>query len=88
MTLALFDDRPDWDVRSALKIAPGDWSQRNGHTAVITHQKLLEYETSGQRKVFPIWVGRCVECETPCTWNINGTYAAVGRHDFDLLRPA
>jgi len=81
-------EAPDWDLRSALQIAPGEWRQRNGHVAHITHQKILEYQSEGKKKHFPIWIGRCVDCETPCTWNINGTYAAVGKHDFDLIAPA
>ena len=79
------EDAPDFRSRSILNVGPGKWLQRNGHTAEITHQRVAEYQSEGKKKAFPYWVGRCVECETPCTWNLNGTYAAIGKHEFDLL---
>lgn len=42
----------------------------------------------GDGKSFPVWKGVCVECNEPRTWNINGTYAAVGKHGYDLLSRA
>lgn len=84
LTMAAPED-VDWKARSGPVISPGFWRQRNGHTAAIARLKFLEYVIRDERKTFPVWVGRCVECETPCTWNINGTYAAAGRHDFDLM---
>lgn len=85
MNVAL--EAPDWKNRSVLTIAPGRWEMRNGHIAIVTHQKILRYGEK-QEKAFPIWVGRCTDCNAPCTWNMNGTYAAVGKHGNDLLRGA
>jgi hypothetical protein len=76
---------PDWKGRSDLALSPGRWRMRNDHVAIITHQKLLPYKSGGKDKVFPIWVGRCENCSTPCTWNDNGTYSAVGKHQNDIL---
>ena len=78
-------EKPDFTSRSALAIAPGRWRMRNGHIAQITHQKWLEYESAGKNAVFPIWFGRCIECNEHCTWNLNGTCAAVGKHAYDIL---
>lgn len=84
----IVDEKPDFMARSVLDIRPGRWRMRNGHTAEITARKDLSYQSGGQNKKFPIWKGRCVECNAPMTWNINGTYAAVGKNPFDILEPA
>lgn len=94
MNLPLFryetDDVPDWRVRSVLTISPGLWRMRNGHTAKIEKQIDLPYKegSTGKPRVYSIWKGLCVECETPMTWTINGCYAAVGRHRNDIVRAA
>lgn len=81
--LRLPDDQPcDWALRSVLNIAPGEWCMRNGHTAKV--EKLLQLPY-GEGKHFPVWKGICVDCNEPKTWNINGTYAAVGKHALDIV---
>lgn len=74
----------DWLSRSALTLFPGAWRMRNGHTARIEKLLRLPY---GEGKFFPVWKGFCVECNEPKTWNLNGTYAAVGKHDLDIVGP-
>lgn len=83
----ILGDAPDWSIRSVLTIAPGRWEMRSGHTALVTHQKILKYGDK-QDKSFPIWVGHCIDCNAPLTWNINGTFAAVGKHANDIVGPA
>lgn len=81
--LHLVDKQPtDWKNRSALNIAPGLWKMRNGHIAKIIGTLKLPY---GVGKFFPVWKGVCVECNDPKTWNLNGTYAAVGKHANDII---
>lgn len=83
--LRIVDEAPTYGARSALEIAPGLWRMRNGHTARV--EKLLQLPY-GKGKLFPVWKGLCVECNEPKTWNINGTYAAVGKHALDILGAA
>lgn len=80
-------DKPDCADRSALVIEPGLWRMRNGHTAKIQKQLDIPYKDgmTGKQKVWKIWKGECIECETPMTWTINGTYAALGRHRNDII---
>lgn len=80
------DDAPDFKNRSALTISPGLWVMRCGHTAQIDKLDYIRYVISGQEKRFPIWKGMCVECNESKTWNENGTYAANGKHQYDILR--
>jgi hypothetical protein len=62
---------------------------RGGSLCEITKRLELQYQGpfNGTRS-FPVWKGRCLCCGTPHTWNINGTYAAVGKHDFDIVGQA
>lgn len=82
------DDMPDYAVRSALVVECGLWQMRNGHIARVEKRIDIPYESGGKACLFPVWKGRCLECNDPLTWNINGTYAAIGKHPFDLVRPA
>lgn len=75
-------EAPDFKNRSALQISPGLWRMRNGHTAEVLRAQNLPY---GDGKQFPIWVGKCSDCSEPKTWNLNGTYAAVGKHANDII---
>lgn len=86
--LRIADETPDFMARSVLEIAPGKWRMRNGHIAHIAHQKNLAYTVGGKSKMFPIWVGDCLNCKERKAWNINGTYAACGRHALDIVGPA
>lgn len=81
----IVDETPNYRSRSALEISPGLWRMRNGHTAKIEKLMQLPY---GKGKLFPVWFGKCVECNEPKTWNIGGTYAAVGKHALDILGAA
>lgn len=85
LPLRIVDEPPDFWNRSALSLAPGLWRMRNGHTAKL--EKLLQLPY-GKNQFFPVWKGICVECNEPKTWNTNGTYAAVGKHDLDILGAA
>lgn len=78
-------EEPNFKSRSILQIAQGLWQMRNGHTARVESLLQLPY---GDGKKFPVWKGKCVECGEHRTWNINGTYAAHGKHPYDLMRPA
>lgn len=81
------DEPPDFMSRSALSLAPGLWNMRNGHTAMIEKRIDLPYTevATGKPKIYAIWKGICVECECPMTWTINGCYAAVGKHQNDIV---
>lgn len=79
------DEQPDFMVRSVLVIAPGKWRMRNGHTAVVKKLLELPYKSGTRSRMFPVWSGRCLECNCGMTWNINGTYAAVGKSPYDIL---
>lgn len=80
------DDQPtDWRLRSVLQISRGDWRMRNGHLARVDRAIALD---AGGGKTFPVWFGKCVDCNEPKTWNINGTYAAVGLHPLDIVARA
>lgn len=57
---------------------------RNGHTARIDEMLHLPY---GDNKKFHVWKGICLDCAEHKTWNVNGTYAAFGRHALDILGP-
>lgn len=81
------DNEPEEQRISLLKLAPGDWRMRNGHIARLEKQVNLHYadpRTGGPRS-YPIWRGECVNCRTPMTWNINGCYAAAGKHRNDII---
>lgn len=86
--LRIPDEKPDFMLRSVLAIKPGRWRMRNGHTAEIFTRKDLTYQAGGQTKKFPIWKGRCVECNAPMTWNVGGSYSASGNNPFDIVEPA
>lgn len=82
------DETPDFKVRSALALSPGLWRMRNGDTAEIVKLLHLPYKDSaGKQQQFQVWSGRCVDCQTPSTWNLNGCYAAVGKHAYDIISP-
>ncbi len=80
-------DAPDWDVRSALTLSPGRWRMRNGHHAVIERSQSFDCRriADGSPTKHVVWFGRCEECGEGCSWNSNGTYAANGKHSFDIL---
>lgn len=85
--LRVVDEPPNYDVRSALLLSPGRWEMRNGHTAVLEKRIDLQYVEVATKKpkIYPIWKGTCVECQVPMTWTINGCYAAVGKHQNDIV---
>lgn len=85
--LRIIDEQPDFLARSVLSIKEGEWRMRNGHTAQVLGLLNLPYKDGAVSKNFPVWKGRCVECNEPRTWNINGTYAAVGKHGYDIVGP-
>jgi hypothetical protein len=86
----LTHDAPGWDLRSALTIKAGRWRMRNGDVALVSKLINLAYESASfkGKRDFPVWKGSLECCGTPMTWNVNGTYAAVGKHEFDLLARA
>jgi hypothetical protein len=88
--LEFVDEPANWRNRSALVLSPGLWRMRNGHTANIEKRINIPYKdgVSGKMKVYAIWKGICVDCDVPMTWTINGCYAAVGRHQNDIVGPA
>lgn len=88
--LRIVDEPPDYAVRSALTLTPGLWRTRNGHTARLEKRIDIPYREgrTGKQAVYPIWKGICVECNDPMTWTINGCFAAVGRHQNDIVGPA
>jgi len=73
-----------------LVLAPGLWKMRNGHTAEVLRRQDIPYTEGNSRKpaIYTVWHGRCLECQTPMSWTINGCYAAVGRHQNDILEAA
>ena len=83
--LRIVDETPDFWNRSALTLAPGLWRMRNGHTARVEKRLDLPYKVGTKHKTFPVWKGVCIECNEPRTWNVNGTYAAVGKHGYDIM---
>jgi hypothetical protein len=85
--LRIVDERPDWQQRSVLRIESGAWVMRNGHIAEIKKQVGISYRdgSDGKSKVYTIWVGTCTDCNHPMTWTLNGCYAAVGRHQSDIV---
>lgn len=90
MGLDLFHDAPDWDVRSVMQLAPGRYRMRNGHTAIVLHPQSFPSKriSDGKAVSFVVWFGRCEECGEGCSWNANGTYAANGRHGYDIVGAA
>lgn len=80
------DEKPEWQKFCILKITPGLYRMRNGHTAKVERKVDLPYtDQKGKLQIFPIWKGVCVECSDPHTWNLNGSYSPVGKNGFDLL---
>ena len=86
--LMTVDEPPDFRNRSVLKLGPGLWRMRNGHTAEIEKTLALPYkDNAGKNCIFVVWKGKCLDCNEHKTWNENGTYAAVGKHSLDILGP-
>lgn len=85
--LRIADEPPDFFNRSALILAPGLWRMRSGHTAKLEKQIDIPYKevATGKPKIYAIWKGLCVDCNDPMTWTINGCYAAVGKHQNDIV---
>lgn len=86
--LKIVDEAPDFKNRSALTIFPGDYEMRNGNKARVMRRMDLDYKDgmTGKPAKYPIWLGHCLCCHSPMSWNVNGCYAAVGKHEMDLLR--
>lgn len=77
---------PDFRHRSKLVISPGLWTMRNGHTAKVDRAIPLHYaDAAGRPQIFTVWIGKCVDCNEPKTFNINGTYAVIGKHANDIV---
>lgn len=87
-----YDSRPggDWKSRAAIILAAGRWKMRNGQIAIVTEELKLPYTEAATHKAkfFHCWKGACECCHAPMTWNTNGTFAAVGRHPFDIIGKA
>ena len=65
-----------------IALRKGFWRMRNGHTAEVSQQLKLPYGD----KYHLVWKGRCVQCGSSVTWNLDGTYAAVpSEHPYDIL---
>jgi len=71
-----------WKTQSALVIAPGKWTLRNGAVAIVT--KILQLPYGDPPKMFPVAFGTAGD--VPLTWNMNGTFAAAGRHQYDIVK--
>jgi len=80
-------DAPDWGVRSVIDVKPGKYRMRNGHIARVRYFQRFRALTVGDRKPTDVifWFGKCMNCGEGCSWNANGTYAANGKHNFDLI---
>lgn len=83
-------DAPSWQSRAAIILAPGRWKMRNGQIAIVTDELQLPYVEAATKKNkrFICYKGACECCNAPMTWNTNGTFAASGIHDFDIIGKA
>lgn len=83
-------DYPDWDVRSAITLCCGRWTMRNGHTAIVLRSQAFDARkiVDGAPVKFIVWFGRSEQCNEGCSWNANGTYAANGKHQLDIIARA
>jgi len=63
---------------------------RGGQIAIVkrAHDIIYRHSGTGKDQKFPIWIGECECCHSPMTWNENGTFAAAGQHQFDLIGKA
>lgn len=68
-----------------LKLGPGLWRQRNGVIVEITVQITLQAATPKGRVSHKVWLGHCLCHGEKRNWNTDGSYAAVGQHDFDIV---
>jgi len=83
-------DLPNWDCRSVLAPAVGRYQMRNGSFAQVLRTYTIPFidGMTGKPKKFIVWQGRCECCDSVLSWNANGTYAAIGLHEFDLVAAA
>jgi hypothetical protein len=72
-------------LERAQSLSPGLWRRRDGGVVEITHKLSLPCTGPHGRFVHEVWAGRCLCCNAKCTWELDGRYAAVGTHDFDLI---
>lgn len=65
-------------------IKPGIWRTRGG-VFVAVHKK-VEYGYVGPngQSVWRGWSGQCLDCGAKFTWDENGAYSPVTRHDLDI----
>lgn len=80
-------DKSDWASRSTVDVSPGVYRMRNGHRARVRYKQTFHAFTAEtrERTTAIFWFGKCINCGEGCSWNANGTYAANGRHGFDLI---
>jgi hypothetical protein len=87
-----YDSRPgpNWRSRSVVTLAIGRWKMRNGQFVKVKKLLQLPYIESATKKpkTHDVWLGKCECCNSVMTWNANGTYAASGRHAFDIIKAA
>jgi len=66
----------------------GIWRMRNAR--IVEIEKRLTLACKGPDGPFfhDVWAGHCLCCNSKFTWEIDGRYAAIGEHEFDLVEKA
>jgi hypothetical protein len=72
-------------MRGKIHLGIGRWRQRNGNLAEIAAKVTLRAKGPGGEFPFDVWQGRCLHCNSKMTWNLDGRWAGVGEHPFDLV---
>jgi hypothetical protein len=66
-------------------ISRGLWRQRDGNLAEVERRLTLTAKGPHGEFNFDVWQGRCLHCNSKLSWMLDGRYAAVGTHAFDLM---
>ena len=69
-------------------IGVGFWRLRNGNTVEIVKRLTLHCAGPNGKFLYDVWAGHCLCCHAKFTWHLDGRYAAVGSHDFDIVGAA
>lgn len=66
-------------------IKPGIWRTRGGIVVAVQKKIAVNYMGPNGPGTAEFWSGCCLDCGARFTWQLDGSYSPVQRHDLDLM---